>query len=68
MHAELTNTCYKPLLYWSVVELSFRKDRVHTVSMRALCVRIFTTGHKKRSFFVQKGTSTLVIICSVGTV
>ena len=26
----------------AVVELSFRKDRVHTVSMRALCAQIFT--------------------------
>ena len=33
---------YHNVYMYSVVELSFRKDRVHTVSMRALCARIFT--------------------------
>ena len=45
----------------AVVELSFRKGRVQTVSvnMRALCTRIFRPGHMQRSFLVQKGTSIL---------
>ena len=39
----------------AVVELSFRKGRVHTDSVRALSL----PGHMKRSFLLQKGTSIL---------